>query len=351
MKPQHFIIVLAILAGYWVMELYAPFLRNIIIGALLAIATSEIHFILRKRLKRRLLSVILTTFAMFILFLAPIAYFATNIAAYAQSISIADIQLLVGQMEGWVGFIGEISPEIQRQLDTQLQTLQSKEVLQELLGYGANFGIQGAVFFKDLLLILVFYFFALLYGESLLRFLATLTPLREADLLELFYEIASVMGVVFYSIVAVAFLEGILFGIITALFGYDGIFLGILYGFSSLIPVIGGIILWIPVALYEAAHGSTTNAIVILAYSIVVISIIADTFLKPIIIGTINKKIVKSPANISEILIFFSILAGLATYGFWGMILGPAITALFISALRLYSNLMQIERQGDSSLS
>lgn len=342
MKPQHFIVALALLTGYWVLELYAPFLQNILIGALLAIATSEIQLNISKRIRNKITASLVSTSVLFVLFFAPITYFALNFASYVQNFNVADVRLLVDELQHWIGFVGEFHPQLESEIAKLSTHLKSADFIQGVLGYGASFGIKGAVFFKDLLLILVFYFFSVLYGERILRFLSSLIPLREDDLEELFLEVSSVMGVVFYSIVAVAILEGFLFGLITAVFGYDGIFLGILYGFSSLIPVIGGIILWIPVALYEAANGSTMNAIIILVYSVLVISTIADTFIKPMIIAAINKKMVKTSSHINELLIFFSILAGLATYGFWGMILGPAITALFISVLRLYGNLMMI---------
>jgi predicted PurR-regulated permease PerM len=183
----------------------------------------------------------------------------------------------------------------------------------------------------------------MLYGREIIDFLGSITPLRNDDLNELYLEISSVMGVVFYSIFTVAVLEGFLFGLIVSVFGYDGLLLGIMYGFSSLIPLVGGVIMWIPVAGYEAIDGSIANALIILIYSIVVISVISDTFIKPVIISYINKKVVKTPTCINELLIFFSIIAGLATFGFWGMILGPAITAMFIAMLRLYGNLANIE--------
>ena len=40
--------------------------------------------------------------------------------------------------------------------------------------------------------------------------------------------------------------------------------------------------------------------------------------------------------GINELLVFFSILAGLTAFGFWGMVLGPAITAFFMALLKLY---------------
>jgi predicted PurR-regulated permease PerM len=143
------------------------------------------------------------------------------------------------------------------------------------------------------------------------------------------------MSVLFYSILVTAIFEGALFAIIGMVFGYDGLLLGILYGFASLIPVIGGALMWVPICAYELARGNVLEAIIIASYSIIVISIIADTFIKPMIIKYINK-LAKVPTNINELVIFFAIIAGLSTFGFWGMILGPAITALFISILKLY---------------
>ena len=99
--------------------------------------------------------------------------------------------------------------------------------------------------------------------------------------------------------------------------------------------------MWIPLCAIEVAHGNTTTAIIIATYSIVVISIIADTFIKPLIIKYINDKLVKTPTVVNELLIFFAIFAGLTTFGFWGMILGPAITTLFISLLKLYKLLKE----------
>mgnify|MGYP003589704350 FL=1 len=156
-----------------------------------------------------------------------------------------------------------------------------------------------------------------------------------------FSEVTNVMSVVFYSIVVSAVFQGALFAFIAILFGYNGLLLGIFYGFASLIPIVGGALMWIPLASLEFAHGNTAGAVTIALYSIVLISIIADTFIKPIIIKYINDRFVKTPTMVNELLVFFAILAGLTTFGFWGMILGPAITTLFISLLKLYKTLKE----------
>jgi predicted PurR-regulated permease PerM len=43
--------------------------------------------------------------------------------------------------------------------------------------------------------------------------------------------------------------------------------------------------MWLPIVIYEASTNSLSNAIIIAVYSIIVISIIADTFIKPMIIN------------------------------------------------------------------
>ena len=147
------------------------------------------------------------------------------------------------------------------------------------------------------------------------------------------------MEVVFYSIVVTAIFEGILFGLISSYYGFNGLLLGTIYGFASLIPIIGGAVVWVPVSLYAWSYDDDNTALVIALYSVIVISIIADTFIKPMIIKYIKEDILHSSIKINELLIFFSILAGMSSYGFWGMILGPAITAFLIAITRLYIDL------------
>ena len=156
---------------------------------------------------------------------------------------------------------------------------------------------------------------------------------------EIVTEISSTMEIVFYSIIVTAIFEGILFGVMISFFGFNGLLFGMIYGFASLIPIIGGAIVWVPVSLFAWSATSSNIALFIALYSIIVISIIADTFIKPMIIKYIKDDILHSSVKINELLIFFSILAGMSSYGFWGMILGPAITSFLIAISKIYINL------------
>jgi predicted PurR-regulated permease PerM len=97
--------------------------------------------------------------------------------------------------------------------------------------------------------------------------------------------------------------------------------------------------MWVPVALFELYLGNTGNAVFISLYTVIVISVIADTFIKPVIIDFVNKRLIGKQSKMNSLIIFFAIVAGLSTHGFWGMILGPAVTALFIAILSVYGSL------------
>ena len=268
-------------------------------------------------------------------FFIPILYCIFSFASLINKIDQGALITMFETLQAWVKDIPNDLEFLKEQLIVVLDKVDIPGFIQNLLGVGASLGKNSAKFMIDMVMILIFYFFFNYYATQLSHFLKEAMPLKMEDSNELFSESSNVMSIVLYSILATAVLEGFLFGIFVSFFGYDGILLGVLYGFASLIPIVGGLVMWLPVALYEGFTGSMGNAIAIAIYSIVVISIIADTFVKPMIIKYINKKVVKTPTKINELLIFFAIIAGLSTFGFWGMIIGPAMVTFFISLLQL----------------
>jgi predicted PurR-regulated permease PerM len=310
------------------------------IASLLALATSNLNSYFTKYIKFNIPRAILMTLILGILFFAPIVYALNSSADIVNNFDKGVITKIVGLKSKFVlpDYLGFVKAQIKEFLDS----LDPNEITKNIVK-STTFVLQkSAGFFKDMFLILVFYFFVNLYSKDLVRFLKSILPFDEDS--PFFQEISGVMSVVFYSTLINAILQGALFAIIVMFFGYNGLLFGILYGFSSLIPVIGGIIMWLPLALYEYSLGHTTSAIVIAIYSIVVISVIADTFIKPFIIKYVQDNILQNRTKINEIVIFFSIIAGLATYGFWGMILGPAITTFFISLAKIYQVLLDEEK-------
>ena len=335
MKAVYFLIAIAIVMIFFIVELFNPFLKSIIVSVLLAVATSSATIYLENRFRSRILATSFMTVGLTALFFIPVLY---CIFSFANFFNQVDQEILINNLSDMKDFVQESSKDIVF-LNDFLNDLTSKidvgETVQNILSVGAYLGKNSVKFMMDIVMILIFFFFFTLYSSQIAIFIKELLPIKKEDSIILFYESSNVMTVVLYSILITAIFEGFLFGFFLTFFGYDGLLFGVLYGFASLIPVIGGVIMWLPIVIYEASTNSLANAVIIAVYSILVISIIADTFVKPMIIKYINQKVVKTPTSVNELLIFFSIVAGLSTFGFWGMIIGPAMVTFFISIMHL----------------
>lgn len=337
MKSQYFIAILFATSLYWMYLLYAPFLLAMTIAILLAISTSNIQDIFLKYLKNRFYASIASAFLLAILFFVPLGYFLITLSVELNTL---DPQILKN-IEQYIVLKAENPPEylafMKPYIIENIEKLDVSSLVQRALSYTGTVGAFSLGFLKNSFLIIIFYFFVLYNGEHIFTFLRRVVQMSVEESSILKRELSSVMGVVFYSIIVNAMFQGILFGLAISYMGYNGVLFGVMYGFASLIPVVGGAMMWLPFMLFEFSLGNESNGIFIALYSVFMISIVADTFIKPLIIKEINKRLLKEDdARVDELIIFFAIIAGLATFGFWGMILGPAITALFLTLLKLF---------------
>ena len=346
MKPIHFLGILTLITGYFAYKVFYPFLETIVIAVLLSIATYRINFYFLEKFKNKTFSATLSTILIAVLFFAPIIYLITTAATTIAHMDIENIKEIYHNIYNWINdFISRNDYLKNTNITEYLEKIDLNAAVDKLVKIASFLAAKSAKFLKDIVLILIFYFFANMYGKEILLYFQKIMPLSKDESTKIFESLANVMGVVFSSILATAFFEGVLFGIISQIYGYNGIMFGILYGFASLIPVVGGILMWLPLSIHQFAIGNTSAAITIAVYSIVVISIIADTFIKPIIIKYIDTLLVKKEIFINELLVFFAIVAGLASYGFWGMIIGPAVLTLLISVLNIYPEMSKSEKK------
>ncbi len=337
MKPQYFIAILFATSLYWMYLLYAPYLLVITIALLLAISTSNIQNHFQDYFKSRFVAAAISSILLAVLFFAPLGYFLTTLTIELNSLSPERVAKIGNYLHDLLQSPPEYLMFLKPYLDELMQNISVNSLTTTALHIAGKVGAFSAGFVKNAFLVIVFYFFAQYNGAVIIKFLQRVVQMSVAESTMLAKELSDVMSVVFYSIIATAMLEGFLFGVAVSYMGYNGLLFGIMYGFASLVPVVGGVLMWLPFMIYEFAIDNSSDAIFIALYSVVVISIIADTFVKPIIIKEINQKLLNDESTrMNELIIFFSIIAGLTTFGFWGMILGPAITAFFLTILKLF---------------
>ncbi|ECL2868952.1 AI-2E family transporter [Campylobacter jejuni] len=334
---KFFLISFILVILFLLLYLFKGFLLVIIIASLMAVATSNINAKFLNLTKgHKFLASILTTACMVLLFFAPFVYAMIELAKALKNFDINLVTQTLDYVKNYQFTLPESFNFLEPKIKEFLASIDLNSISKQILSYASSFTKSGAKFLIDMVLICVFYFFANLYGTELVIYLKSIIPIDKKELDDVLSEVGNVMAVVLYSMVIVAIFQGALFGLITIFYGYDGILMGVIFAVSSLIPAIGGALIYVPVSLYECASNNLNSALVIFIYSVIVISFIADTLIKPLIIKWINKKLVKTPTKINELLIFLAMIAGISTFGFWGIILGPAILTFFVSTLRMY---------------
>jgi len=337
MKPQYFIAILFATSLYWMYLLYAPFLLGMTIAALLAVSTANMQEYFEKLFKYKFIAALISSVLLAILFFAPLGYFLATLTIKLNSVEPQMLQKIEAYIKNFLLAPPEYLLFLKPYLVDTMKEININSLTTKALGIAGQVGSFSAGFLKNAFLIIIFYFFAQYNGTYIVEFLKRVVQMSVDESTLLARELSSVMSVVFYSIIINAMFQGALFGIAISFMGYNGLLFGIMYGFASLVPVVGGVLMWLPFMIYEFSIGNSSNALFIALYSIIAISIVADTFMKPLIIKEINNRLLtEDDARMNELVIFFAIIAGLATFGFWGMILGPAITAFFLTILKLF---------------
>lgn len=340
MKGMYFFWLVFCVTLYWIYYLYNAFLMNLLVALLLCMATFGLKNMLLKYLKYEMLAAFFSTVILVLILIVPVVFMFNSLIALIQGADLAGFNTIIDTLKNRLLEWSSAIPDLQPRLKEALGKISGSEIFSYILNFSSIVGRRSLEFIVDTGFIVVFLFFFYFYGVRLYTYMLSLIPFEKQQVQSVFDEVLGVLKVVCYTSVLNVVLQGFSFGVAIAFFGYDGLFFGVLYGFCSLIPVVGGTLVWLPIACYELYLGEYNVALFIALYSMIFIAFVIDNLIKPLIIKFMTTKILKTSLQINEMLIFFAILAGLSAFGFWGIVLGPIITALFIALLRVYKKII-----------
>ena len=184
------------------------------------------------------------------------------------------------------------------------------------------------VFLFHFVVMLYTMYFFLTDGPRLVRTLLAYLPLGESDKERMLDKFVSVTRATLKGTVLIGLTQGVLGGIAFWVVGIDGaIFWGTVMTVLSIIPGVGGALVWVPAAIILAAAGSFWQAVGLALFCSLVIGSV-DNLLRPILVGR--------DTQMHQLLIFFSTLGGLLAFGVMGFILGPILTALFLTVWEMF---------------
>jgi predicted PurR-regulated permease PerM len=180
----------------------------------------------------------------------------------------------------------------------------------------------------DLLIFLMMVFFLLRDGDDLREALRGISPFTRGQESELVEHLGSTVRAVLLAMIAVPLVQGVVAYAGFRLFGVPSALLwAVMVVFAALIPIVGSPLAWIPACVFLLATGTPGRAIGLALYGTLVISMV-DNILKPMIL--------RGTAQIHMMLGFLSILGGLFAFGPKGVVVGPVVLSLVLSAYRIY---------------
>ena len=187
-------------------------------------------------------------------------------------------------------------------------------------------------FFISLFLFLYLTFFFLKDGEQILQSCMDVFPMKNEDESYLLNEFQKITRATIKGTIIVALAQGFLGYMTLLLLGIEGALIwGAVMALLSIIPAVGTILVWLPIALVLFANGQMMEASILIFSGIFIIGMI-DNLLRPILIGKETK--------IPDYLILLTTIGGISIFGITGFIVGPIIASLFISIWSLYNRVI-----------
>ncbi|MDR0556474.1 MAG: AI-2E family transporter [Treponema sp.] len=335
-----------ILLFFLVARLFAPFFSVLLWSILLYIILSPLYRRLAKTFNKTtikgkiLQNVWAGVFAIgtLLLILIPLSFMAfqfskqiVELIRYIQDIFYAKPGIVHEIFESTADFISDISAD---QLHISADEIQHR-VLQFL-----NSGLQGAMHFSSnlaknigsFLFSMVMMFFCLYFfyidGHTLATLLKHTIPIRKEYMETLSLKFSEITRNLFMGYIAVAGIQSFAAGVIFTIFKIQGaLVLVTLVFICSFIPLVGCSLVWWPLGILLLLSRDIVQGVIFILLCMVFISTI-DNFLRPIFL--------QDRIKLHPLIIFFAIMGGVRSFGLNGLILGPMIVILFLTALDMF---------------
>jgi predicted PurR-regulated permease PerM len=171
-------------------------------------------------------------------------------------------------------------------------------------------------------------FFLLMDGPGLLRKMTSYLPLREAEKELVLDKFVSVTRATLRGTLVIGIIQGTLGGLSFWAAGIDGaLFWGTMMVVLSVLPVVGGALVWVPAVIVMAIQGHWQSALGVTLFNALIVGSV-DNVLRPRLVGR--------DTEMHDLMILFSTLGGITAFGPMGFIIGPILAAVFVTSWEIF---------------
>ena len=334
------IVMIVIISAIFIMMIY-PFLMAIFMAGLLSAMARPFHKWLTGKLRgRKHIASALTIIAIIALIFIPLTALTGVVVSQAISVS--------HSITPWIdSFIKEPGT-----LDKYIEMIPYYEYLLpyrdmilekagQVVGIISNLLISyltamtmitvTAIFNVIIMFYTMFYFLTM--GDVLLNKILYYLPMTHADEERLLNRFTSVARATMKTTIIIGILQGGICGFAFWLTGIQGaVFWGTVMAVMSIIPALGTAIIWIPTLIILALGGNFFGVLILLVLCGGIAGNL-DNVLRPRLVGRDTK--------MHDLFVLFGTLGGIAMFGILGIVIGPIISALFITIWEIYGESFQ----------
>ena len=185
-------------------------------------------------------------------------------------------------------------------------------------------------------------FFFLRDGEKMIHAFMYILPLGDVRELELMAKFAEVSRATIKGVLVIGLIQGAVGGLIFLILGIGApAFWGMIMAVFSFLPAIGPAVVWLPAAIILIITGKVMEGIILLVAGILIISLV-DNIIRPILVGR--------DTQMPDFLVLLSTIGGLAVFGISGVVIGPVISALFLTLWKIFGEVYVSEGQLESEV-
>lgn len=233
-----------------------------------------------------------------------------------------DSDALRGSMGRTIVYLNEKIPQLELSTDKIFGYLQSGlTVVPEILRSTANI-------LANILTAFFILYFMLVQGREMERVIINNLPLYNKNKNVLWIETKNMVVSNAIGIPLLALAQGLI-----AFVGYwyfdlkaAGLW-ALLTAFSTIIPVVGTMVVWVPICIYVFATNGAKDGLLLATYCFIAVGGI-DNVLRILF--------VKLFGNVHPLITIFGVLLGLELFGIVGLIFGPLMLSYFILMIKIY---------------
>jgi predicted PurR-regulated permease PerM len=185
------------------------------------------------------------------------------------------------------------------------------------------------LFLFELVVMLFALFYFLRDAKAIMRRIRLFLPFEESMREKMLGEARDLIFASVTTSLVIAAVQGVLCGGAFAIVGLgSSLFWGVLMAFLSLLPVVGAWPVWIPACIWLFSTGHFVRAVILVGICGGLGATI-DNILRPLLLG--------GRSSLNGLLVFISVLGGIAVFGVLGVVLGPIVVATAVGVLDVYS--------------